>query len=65
MKKKKSLFTKEESEDESDDSPCEGDETLFMTEIKLPKKTKSSNVEKLSNLENCEIDLKGELLCAL
>ncbi|GLJ17355.1 hypothetical protein SUGI_0301450 [Cryptomeria japonica] len=62
FKKKKSLFTKEDSGNESDDSPCEGDETLFMAKLEdVTSKTKNE----FEDLDQGEIDLEGELLCAL
>ncbi|XP_059073266.1 uncharacterized protein LOC131874064 [Cryptomeria japonica] len=65
--KKTSLFIKEDSENDSDDSPCEGDETLFMAAIETSSKKDLNNisVDQSDDLDQGEIDLEGELLCAL
>lgn len=68
FKKKKSLLCKEDSDDESDDSLGDEGETLFMAEID-PSKTIDIKIVSKSNSQpdskNCEINLEGELLCAL
>lgn len=68
FKKKKSLLCKEDSDDESDDSLGDEGETLFMAEIYSSKTIDIKIVSKSnsqSDSKNCEINLEGELLCAL
>ncbi|XP_059073274.1 uncharacterized protein LOC131874068 [Cryptomeria japonica] len=68
LKKKKSLFSKEDSNDDSDNSLGDEGETLFMVEIEMPKILSSksdSQMNSQSDQENCEINLEGELLCTL
>ncbi|XP_059068956.1 uncharacterized protein LOC131859344 [Cryptomeria japonica] len=68
FKKKKSLFNKKDFDDELDDSLGDEGETLLMPKIDMPKisSSKAGNLlNSQSDLENCEINLEGELLCAL
>lgn len=68
FKKKKSLFSKEDVDDESDDSLGHEGETFFMTKFDVEKASTSqpdSQINNQSNLENCEINLEGELICVL
>lgn len=62
--KKKSLMSKEDSDDDSDESNCENEETLFMTKIE-PTKINSETLESSSDEETNEVNLEEELLCAL
>ncbi|XP_059071613.1 uncharacterized protein LOC131070388 [Cryptomeria japonica] len=62
--KKKSLVSKEETEDESNESNVDGCETLFMTKVEFenPVVVKS---ESDSEVEIEDVNLEEELLCAL
>lgn len=68
IKKKKGLFSKEDFDDEAGDSLGDEGETLFMAEIEVSKISSSNADNQLNNqldLENCEINFEGELLCSL
>ncbi|XP_059066367.1 uncharacterized protein LOC131857682 [Cryptomeria japonica] len=68
FKMKKSLFSKEDTDDESYDSLGDEGETLFMTEVDVQKASCShpdSQINSQYDLDNFEINLEGELLCAL
>ncbi|XP_057821524.2 uncharacterized protein LOC131034148 [Cryptomeria japonica] len=62
--KKKSLASKEETEDESDESNVGGCETLFMTKVEFEKPVAVKS-ESDSEVEIEDVNLEEELLCAL
>ncbi|XP_059072885.1 uncharacterized protein LOC131873719 [Cryptomeria japonica] len=62
--KKKSLMSKEEIEDESDESNDDGCETLFMTKVEFEKPVAVKS-EPDSEVVIEDVNLEEELLCAL
>lgn len=64
LKNKKSLYTKEDSDVESNDSLCDEDKTCFIAKVDTLKESKEKTDNQF-DLEKDEIKLEGELICAL